>query len=89
MGGIAVALSACGIGATQPKIGADGRPLPRVYKINGATADKIPFRVLDSINTLRAANNHYNETITGLVGKQGLHGQIEKGRFFDHVREPA
>ena len=55
MGGIAVALSACGIGATQPKIGADGRPLPRVYKINGATADKIPFRVLDSINTLRAA----------------------------------
>ncbi len=29
-------------------------------------------------NTLRTANNHYNETITGLVGKQGLHGKIER-----------
>ncbi|MCB1689431.1 MAG: DNA recombination protein RmuC [Halioglobus sp.] len=29
-------------------------------------------------NTLRAANNHYNETITGLVGKQGLHGKVER-----------
>jgi DNA recombination protein RmuC len=29
-------------------------------------------------NTLRTANNHYNETITGLVGKQGLHGRIER-----------
>ncbi len=29
-------------------------------------------------NTLRSANNHYNETITGLVGKQGLHGKVER-----------
>lgn len=29
-------------------------------------------------NTLRTANNHYNETITGLVGKQGLHGKVER-----------
>ena len=29
-------------------------------------------------NTLRAANNHYNETVTGLVGKQGLYGKIER-----------
>jgi DNA recombination protein RmuC len=29
-------------------------------------------------NTLRAANNHYNETITGLAGKQGLHGKVER-----------
>ncbi len=29
-------------------------------------------------NTLRAANNHYNETVTGLVGKQGLHGKVER-----------
>lgn len=32
-------------------------------------------------NTLRAANNHYNETITGLVGKQGLHGKIERFQY--------
>jgi DNA recombination protein RmuC len=29
-------------------------------------------------NTLRAANNHYNEAVTGLVGKQGLHGKVER-----------
>jgi len=29
-------------------------------------------------NTLRAANNHYNDTVKGLVGKQGLHGKIER-----------
>lgn len=29
-------------------------------------------------NTLRAAGNHYNETVTGLVGKQGLHGKVER-----------
>ena len=29
-------------------------------------------------NTLRAANNHYNDTVTGLVGKQGLHGKVER-----------
>jgi DNA recombination protein RmuC len=29
-------------------------------------------------NTLKAANNHYNETITGLIGKQGLHGKVER-----------
>jgi DNA recombination protein RmuC len=29
-------------------------------------------------NTLRAANNHYNETVKGLAGKQGLHGKVER-----------
>ncbi len=29
-------------------------------------------------NTLRAATNHYNETVTGVVGKQGLHGKVER-----------
>ncbi len=29
-------------------------------------------------NTLKAANNHYNDTIKGLVGKQGLHGKVER-----------
>ena len=29
-------------------------------------------------NTLKAANNHYNDTVTGLVGKQGLHGKVER-----------
>jgi uncharacterized protein YkwD len=55
MGGAAAVLGACGIGMSEPQVGADGRPLPRVYKINNSTAEKIPFRVLDSVNTLRAA----------------------------------
>jgi DNA recombination protein RmuC len=29
-------------------------------------------------NTLKTANNHYNDTVRGLVGKQGLHGKLER-----------
>ena len=38
-----------------PQVGADGRPLPKVYKIRPADESKIQFRMLDSINSLRAA----------------------------------
>jgi uncharacterized protein YkwD len=50
----AFALAACGTG-NQIRVGSDGRPLPQVYKISGAQEDKIPFRLLDSVNALRAA----------------------------------
>lgn len=49
-----VALSAC-----TPEIaplGADGRPVPRAYKISNREATKIPFRMLDSVNALRGAS---------------------------------
>jgi len=47
------ALTACT--STQGRIGADGLPLPQVYRItDGDTAD-IQFRMLDSINALRQA----------------------------------
>ena len=29
-------------------------------------------------NTLAAAGNHYNSTLRGLVGKQGLHGKVDR-----------
>ena len=29
-------------------------------------------------NTLKAANNHYNDAVKGLAGKQGLHGKVER-----------
>lgn len=29
-------------------------------------------------NTLKAANNHYNDAVTGLAGQQGLHGKVER-----------
>tara|TARA_Y100000746_G_scaffold231090_2_gene244015 strand:- start:236 stop:745 length:510 start_codon:yes stop_codon:yes gene_type:complete len=38
------------------KMGADGKPLPSVYRINVADSIKIQFRVLDSINAIRKAN---------------------------------
>ena len=49
-----LALAACTTG-NQIQVGSDGRPLPQVYRISGAQEDKIPFRLLDSVNALRAA----------------------------------
>lgn len=48
-----MALSACQPAA--PTLGADGRPVPTAYKISAREADKIPFRMLDSVNALRGA----------------------------------
>ena len=50
-----VALSACG-GSSEPQLGADGKPLPRVYRIAPGSVGKIEYSMLDSINTLRAAS---------------------------------
>jgi uncharacterized protein YkwD len=55
LGGLAV-LSACTAPAGPPQLGADGRPLPRVYRIDGTNQNEIPFRVLDAVNSLRAAS---------------------------------
>ena len=52
-GGMAI-LAACGT-TSAPQTDSSGRPLPQVYKINAATGAKIPFRLLDSVNTLRGA----------------------------------
>lgn len=47
-------LAACAVPASNPRtIGADGQPLPQVYKIRNAS--KVQFRMLDSINSLRGA----------------------------------
>ena len=46
-------LSACQPAA--PTLGADGRPVPTAYKISTREANKIPFRMLDSVNALRGA----------------------------------
>jgi uncharacterized protein YkwD len=49
-----LALAGCTTGGGVP-VGADGRPLPQVYRISAAQADRIPYRFLDSVNALRAA----------------------------------
>ncbi|WP_299619094.1 CAP domain-containing protein [uncultured Tateyamaria sp.] len=38
-----------------PTIGADGRPLPKFYKIRPNDTAKLQFRMLDSVNALRSA----------------------------------
>lgn len=52
-GGLAV-LAAC-TPAAQIQTGTDGKPLPQIYRINAANEAKIPFRLLDSANSLRGA----------------------------------
>lgn len=48
-------LSACETQtSTTNSIGADGQPLPKVYRIRNAS--KVQFRMLDSVNSLRAAS---------------------------------
>lgn len=49
----AFALAACA--APEPQLGADGKPLPRLYRIRPADTAEIQFRMLDSVNSLRQA----------------------------------
>ncbi len=52
----ALALTACA--STPPpanKLGPDGKPLPRLYRITAGMAGRIQFRMLDSVNSLREA----------------------------------
>lgn len=55
--GAVLGLAACSSGASAPTVGADGKPLPRVYRINPGDERVISFRLLDSVNTLRAAKS--------------------------------
>lgn len=47
-------LASCGI-SSAPPVDSTGQPLPQVYKIDAANAARIPYRLLDSVNTLRSA----------------------------------
>src|SRR6056297_2249442 len=40
---------------TETRMGADGKPLPKLYRIRPGDKGKIQFRVLDSVNSLREA----------------------------------
>ncbi|MDZ4094238.1 MAG: CAP domain-containing protein [Paracoccaceae bacterium] len=51
----AFALSACDTGS-DIRVGSDGKPLPKVYRISSSDESKISFRMLDSVNALRGAN---------------------------------
>ena len=51
----AAVLAACTTSSPGPVLGTDGKPLPTVYTITPALQAQIPFRLLDSVNALRAA----------------------------------
>ena len=51
----AVLLTACTAGTTTPQMGADGKPLHKLYRISNHATNKIQFRILDSVNSLRQA----------------------------------
>ena len=50
--GLFLTLAACGT-SSGPQLGADGKPLPQVYKINDERT--VSFSFLDAMNTLRGA----------------------------------
>ncbi|SFJ68062.1 CAP domain-containing protein [Jannaschia pohangensis] len=45
------ALAACA--PPPPALGPDGKPLPKIYRISGSEARRVPFRALDAVNALR------------------------------------
>lgn len=53
---VLMAVSACTTTITDPPLGADGKPLPRLYRIRANDTSKIQFRMLDSVNALRSSS---------------------------------
>jgi uncharacterized protein YkwD len=51
----AASLLLAGCVSSAPAVDSNGNALPQVYKIDAKTAEEIPFRLLDSVNSLRAA----------------------------------
>lgn len=52
---MAALLAGCSSAPPAPTLGADGRPLPTIFKIDKRQAVEIPAQVLESLNTLRGA----------------------------------
>lgn len=50
-------LVACTTPSSGPQVGADGRPLPKLYRIRAGDTAKLQFRMLDSVNALRSAQS--------------------------------
>jgi len=51
---VALGISACTTGMA-PQLGPDGRPLPKVYRINEKNQSQVQFQMLDAINAIRTA----------------------------------
>lgn len=51
-----ITLSACVTPEPENRLGSDGLPLPKLYRIKSGDVAKIQFRMLDSVNALRSAS---------------------------------
>lgn len=51
----ATAIAACSSNPSSAPLGADGKPRTKLYRIGPGSANRIQFRVLDSVNALRQA----------------------------------
>lgn len=51
------ALFLAGCASSGAQLGADGKPLPQLYRITPDMTNGIYFRLLDSVNSLRSARN--------------------------------
>ncbi len=49
------ALLLAGCATPAPPVDTNGNALPQVYRIDAKTAEEIPFRLLDAVNSLRSA----------------------------------
>jgi uncharacterized protein YkwD len=47
-------LQAC-VETAAPQLGADGKPLPKLYRISSTETGKVEYRMLDAVNDLRKA----------------------------------
>lgn len=53
---LVLTLAACEPVGQGSRIGPDGKPLPKVYRISRFQSDEIQLRMLDSVNSLRSAS---------------------------------
>ena len=53
---VVLGVAGCAVPDAGPaQLGADGKPLPTVYRIRGGDTAKLQFRMVDSVNSLRSA----------------------------------
>ncbi|MEZ5777251.1 MAG: CAP domain-containing protein [Paracoccaceae bacterium] len=50
---LVAALAVAGCSSEPPRLGPDGRPIPKLYTIKGADEGRVTYSMVDSINTLR------------------------------------
>lgn len=64
---LVAALALAGCVGQGPQLGADGRPLPKVYEIKKGDEGRVTYSLIDSVNALRQAANAQPLTLNPLL----------------------